>query len=49
MPRIDEIFNTDEIINYFKEVQLDPMLGEALFPHRKIQDIEFDKEVEGVA
>jgi len=42
MPRIDEVFNTHELINYFKERTLVPMLGEALFPERKIQDIEFD-------
>ncbi len=42
MPRIEEVFNTSELINYFKERQVTPMLGEALFPERKIQDIEFD-------
>ena len=42
MPRIDEVFNTKELINYFKERQVTPMLGESLFPERKIQDIEFD-------
>lgn len=42
MPRIEEVFNTNELINYYKERQMDPMLGEALFPERKIQDIEFD-------
>lgn len=42
MPRIDDVFNTHELINYFKERTLAPMLGEALFPERKIQDIEFD-------
>lgn len=42
MPRIEEVFNTKELINYFKERTVTPMLGESLFPERKIQDIEFD-------
>lgn len=42
MPKLEEVFNTEELINYFKERQVTPMLGESLFPERKIQDIEFD-------
>ncbi|MBU3111998.1 major capsid protein [Clostridium lacusfryxellense] len=42
MPKLVEVFNTNEIINYFKERAIVPMLGEALFPEKKIQDIEFD-------
>lgn len=42
MPRLDEVFNTKELINYYSERQMPAMLGEALFPNRKIQDIEFD-------
>ncbi|NFE85873.1 major capsid protein E [Clostridium botulinum] len=42
MPRLEEVFNTEELINYFKERKVTPMLGESLFPERKIQDIEFD-------
>lgn len=42
MPRIEDVFNTKELINYFKERKIAPMLGESLFPERKIQDIEFD-------
>lgn len=42
MPRIEEVYNNKELINYFKERQVTPMLGESLFPERKIQDIEFD-------
>lgn len=42
MPRVEEVFNTNELINYFKERKVVPMLGEAIFPERKIQDIEFD-------
>ncbi|MGL5149052.1 MAG: major capsid protein [Clostridium sp.] len=42
MPRLEEVFNTKELIDYYKERQMPAMLGEALFPNRKIQDIEFD-------
>lgn len=42
MPRLEEVFNTKELINYFKARKVTPMLGESLFPERKIQDIEFD-------
>lgn len=42
MPRLEEVFNTKELINYYKERESTPMLGESLFPERKIQDIEFD-------
>lgn len=42
MPRIKEVFNTKELINYYKARTVIPMLGESLFPERKIQDIEFD-------
>ena len=42
MPKLVEVFNTNELINYFKERVVVPMLGEALFPEKKIQDIEFD-------
>lgn len=42
MPRIEEVFNTHELINYFKERKIIPMLGESLFPEKKIQDIELD-------
>lgn len=42
MPRLEEVFNTNELVNYFKERTVAPMLGESLFPERKIQDIEFD-------
>jgi len=42
MPKLVEVFNTLELINYFKERVAVPMLGEALFPEKKIQDIEFD-------
>lgn len=42
MPRLEEVFNTTELINYYKDREVVPMLGESLFPERKIQDIEFD-------
>ncbi|MGJ0843312.1 major capsid protein [Clostridium tertium] len=42
MPRLEEVFNTNELVNYFKERKVAPMLGESLFPEKKIQDIEFD-------
>lgn len=42
MPRLEEVFNNNELFNYFKERKVAPMLGESLFPERKIQDIEFD-------
>ena len=42
MPKLQEVFNTNELVNYFKERTVSPMLGESLFPERKIQDIEFD-------
>lgn len=42
MPRLEEVFNTNELVNYFKERKVAPMLGESLFPERKIQDIELD-------
>lgn len=42
MPKLCEVFNTKELINYYKERTMPVMLGESLFPSRKIQDIEFD-------
>lgn len=42
MPKLQEVFNNEELINYFKDTQAVPKLGESLFPERKIQDIEFD-------
>lgn len=42
MPRIDEFFSTKELLNYFQERTLKPMLGDGLFPPKKIQDIEFN-------
>ncbi|XZM68764.1 major capsid protein (plasmid) [Clostridium perfringens] len=42
MARIDELFNTKELLNYYKVKKQPAMLGDTLFPARKIQDIKFD-------
>lgn len=42
MPKLEDVFNQKEIIDYFKEKPQSPMLGDGLFTPRKIQDIEFD-------
>lgn len=42
MERIDELFNTKELLNYYRVKNLVPMLGDTLFPARKIQDIKLD-------
>lgn len=42
MARIDELFNTKELLNYYRNRKTQSMLGDVLFPSRKIQDIEFD-------
>ena len=42
MARIDELFNTKELLNYYRVKQQPAMLGDTLFPARKIQDIKFD-------
>ena len=42
MPKLNEVFNTVELINYYKERKFEPLLGESLFPEKKIPDIEFD-------
>lgn len=42
MPRLEDVFNTKELLNYYQERTFPPMLGESLFPEKKIQDIEFD-------
>ena len=42
MPKLEDVFNQKEIIDYFKEKPQNPMLGDGLFTPRKIQDIEFD-------
>ncbi|MBN1079309.1 major capsid protein [Clostridium botulinum] len=42
MPRLEEVFNTDELRNYFKKRQEATMLGESLFPETKIADVELD-------
>lgn len=42
MPRIEEVMNTQELINYTKTRQLTPMMGEVLFPERKIEGLEIE-------
>lgn len=42
MANIDELFNSNVLLNYYQTRQIPPMLGESLFPAMKIQDIEFD-------
>ena len=42
MARIDELFNTKELLNYYRVKKQPAMLGDILFPARKIQDIKFD-------
>lgn len=41
MARIDELFNTQELLNYYQKRNQEPMLGDTLFPSKKIQDIKF--------
>lgn len=42
MARIDDLFNTKELLNYYRVKKQPPMLGDTLFPSRKIQDIKLD-------
>ncbi|MCR6516322.1 MAG: major capsid protein [Clostridium chrysemydis] len=42
MARIDELFNTKELLNYYKARKENPLLGDTLFPSKKIQDIKFE-------
>lgn len=40
--RIEILFNTNTILNYFRERQYPVMVGEQLFSKRKIQDLSFE-------
>lgn len=42
MARIDELFNTKELLNYYRVKKPAAMLGDTLFPQRKIQDIKLE-------
>lgn len=42
MANIDELFNSEILLDYYQSRQLPAMLGQTLFPSMKIQDIEFD-------
>lgn len=41
MPRIEELFSIEELINYIKLRQPTPMMGDILFPERKIEGLDF--------
>ncbi|MBU5486477.1 major capsid protein [Clostridium sp. MSJ-11] len=41
MARIEEMFSTQEVLNYVKNRQTVPMLGDILFPEKKIEDLDF--------
>lgn len=34
MPRLEEVFSTKELINYYKDRKVVPMLGDSLFPEK---------------
>lgn len=40
--RIEDVFDTNTVLNYVQNRQLPPMLGQNLFPERKIQDLSFE-------
>ena len=42
MPRIEELFETNTVLNYLRERQQPPMAGQELFPERKIQGLSFE-------
>ncbi|MDK0754723.1 major capsid protein [Clostridium perfringens] len=42
MARIDELFNSNTVLNYYKDVVIPPRIGEILFPPKKIQGIKLD-------
>lgn len=42
MPDILELFNQKTVLNYLKERQLTPYLGETLFPEVKHDTLEFE-------
>jgi len=41
MPRIEELFSTQTVLNYVKDRQLVPMLGDIFFPEKKIEGLDF--------
>ncbi len=48
MPRtVLELFDQKEVLNYLKERKYKPMLGDELFPGRKVHSLEFDLLVSG--
>ncbi|WP_163195466.1 major capsid protein [Clostridium thermarum] len=42
MPRLEELFSTNTVLTYLKERQATPMLGDVLFPDKKIEDLSFE-------
>lgn len=41
MPRVEEVFNTELVLDYTNQLDQQPEMGDMLFPTRKIEDIEF--------
>lgn len=41
MPRIEELFSTQTVLNYVKNRQPVPMLGDMFFPEKKIEGLDF--------
>lgn len=39
---IDKLFNSNTLLNYYQNIKIPPMVGEILFPVRKVQDIKLD-------
>ncbi|HIG0360398.1 TPA: major capsid protein [Clostridium sporogenes] len=40
MPRIEELFSTETVLNYVKNRQPVPMLGDVLFPEKKVEGLD---------
>lgn len=43
MPAITDLFSQKEVLNYLRDRQYAPMLGEELFPERKTPSLKFDQ------
>lgn len=43
MPAITELFTQNEILNYVRDREYKPLLGETLFPERKTPSLKFDQ------
>lgn len=42
MPKIDEVFNTEVVLDYTRTIERDYTMGDMLFPETKIDDIELE-------